>query len=214
MSENHFENEERNITDTDVALAKAYFPMLKEQKLTGETITFGDFVAEAKKRYPNDESVQNAIPVSTGRRLEFIRLYTKRYDLPDLSAWEVGAGGENSEAYSADFNPQEERDASLSVDYSEYEGEWGEYIVELAKRTIKLKRRKEADAVKIMSDYATPLKAKINSEIPNPKKLDYVILVKPFRDPIIEGLMEGKDVEDVFNDVIFDMTKSRSAVAI
>ena len=45
MSENHFENEERNITDTDVALAKAYFPMLKEQKLTGETITFGDFVA-------------------------------------------------------------------------------------------------------------------------------------------------------------------------
>ena len=65
-----------------------------------------------------------------------------------------------------------------------------------------------------MNDYATPLQAKISSEIPNPKKLDYVILVKPFRDPIIEGLMEGKDVEEVFNDVIFDMTKSRSAVAI
>ena len=40
-------------------------------------------------------------------------------------------------AYSADFNPQKERDASLSVDYSEYEGELGEYIVELAKWTIK-----------------------------------------------------------------------------
>ena len=65
----------------------------------------------------------------------------------------------------------------------------------------------------MMLEQGTPLKAKIKAEIPNPKKLDYVILVKPFRDPIIEGLMEGKDVEDVFNDVMFDMTESRSAAA-
>ena len=51
-------------------------------------------------------------------------------------------------------------------------------------------------------------------KLTNPKKLDYVILVKPFRDPIIEGLLDGKSVEDVFNDVIFDITKSRSVVAI
>ena len=33
---NHFQNKERNITDTDVALATAYFLILKEQKLIGE----------------------------------------------------------------------------------------------------------------------------------------------------------------------------------
>lgn len=36
MSENHFENEERNITDTDVALAKEYYPMLIEKNLINQ----------------------------------------------------------------------------------------------------------------------------------------------------------------------------------
>ena len=52
---------------------------------------------------------------------------------------------------------------------------------------------------------------KVKDRIPNPKKLPLIEVTKHFRAGVIEGLMEGKEVEEVFNDVIFDMTESRSA---
>lgn len=48
---------------------------------------------------PGNTPVQNAIPVSAGRRLDFVRELTQQRALPDISAWvvhqgtgEVGAG--------------------------------------------------------------------------------------------------------------------------
>lgn len=207
MEENHFERGDRKTTDTDVALAKAYYPMLCELAKESREVTFKEFVEEAKKRYPNVEEVQNAIPVSTGRRLEFIRRYTKRNDLPDLSAWVVSQAGTNSEEYLADFDPIAEREASTQVNWEDYEGEWGDYVVELVKSTIKVKRRKEKDALTLMGEHFL----KVKDRIPNPKNRPLIEVTKHFRAGVIEGLMEGKDVEDVFNDVIFDMTESSSA---
>jgi len=211
MEENHFLNEFRKPTPTDAVLAKHYYPMLcelaKQQKLT----TFKEFVNAAKERFPNVEEVQNAIPVSTGRRFEFIRTYTKKYNLPDLSAWVTNQSGLNSTQYLADFNPEAEREATQTIDWDDYAGEWNDFIGTLQKATIKVKRRKESEAIAIMATHALALRQKIEASIPNPKKLQYSKLVQPFRAPILEGLMEGKDVEDVFDDVIFDMTRSRSA---
>lgn len=211
MEENHFITGERKPTPTDAELAKCYYPILCELAKEQKELTFKEFVELAKDRYPNSEEVQNAIPVSTGRRLEYIRTYTKTHGLPDLSAWIVSQSGTNSEAYLSDFNPIEEREASALVNWDDYEGVWGEFVEQLVKATIKVKRRKENEAESIMGAYATELRSKIEASIPNPKKLKYATLVQPFRAPIVEGLMEGKDVEDVFEDVIFDMTKSTSA---
>ncbi len=211
---NHFVTGERKPTLTDHALAKAYYPLLIELAKAEKELTFKQFVEMAKKRYPNVEEVQNAIPVTTGRRFEFIRIYTNNEGLPDLSAWVVGQAGKNSEAYLADFDPKKEREETTKVDWDKFEGDWGKYLDELKIKTVKTKKRKQPEAEDIMSEYATTMRTKIEASIPNPKKLPYVKVVQPFRDPILEGLMEGKNVEDVFDDVIFDMTKSRSAEAL
>lgn len=207
MEENHFLNGERNVTPTDVKLAQCYYPLLCEIAKEQKEITFKELVELAKRRYPSVEEVQNAIPVSTGRRLEFVRTYTKANDLPDLSAWVVSQAGTNSEEYNADFNPAEEREATKSVNWDDYEGDWGEYVKKLTKATIKVKRIKEKDALKLMGEHFL----KVKDRIPNPKKLPLIEVTKHFRAGVIEGLMEGKEVEEVFNDVIFDMTESRSA---
>ena len=62
-----------------------------------------------------------------------------------------------------------------------------------------------------MSKRAKLLEEKIKALVPNPKKLKYFELVTPFRAPILQDLMDGKEVIDAFNDTIFDLTKSRSA---
>jgi hypothetical protein len=109
MEKNNFLKDRKKPTETDVALAIAYYPMLVEISARQEMITFDQFVQNAKARYPKDQSVQNAIPVSTGRRFEFVRIFTELNEFPDLSAWVVNKAGKNSAAYSADYDPEAER---------------------------------------------------------------------------------------------------------
>jgi hypothetical protein len=89
--------------------------MLCELAKQKKEMTFKEFVDAAKERYPNVEEVQNAIPVSTGRRFEYVRTYTTQHELPDLSAWVVSQAGTNSDDYEADFDPQVERDESSKI---------------------------------------------------------------------------------------------------
>ena len=57
-----------------------------------------------------------------------------------------------------------------------------------------------------MADFARKMRAKIEASIPNKKKLPYTLLIKPYRPLIMESLMEGKDIELVFDDIIFEPT--------
>jgi hypothetical protein len=50
------------------------------------------------------------------------------------------------------------------------------------------------------------MRSKIEASIPNKKKLPYTLLIKPYREYILESLMEGKDIGSVFDDIIFDPT--------
>ena len=150
--------------------------------------------------------MQNAIPVSTGRRFEFVRIFTELNGFPDLSAWVVNKAGKNSAAYSADYDPNVERENSANTDWSLYQSAWDAHVTELKKLSIKLKRRKPDEARKLMADFARKMRAKIEASIPNKKKLPYTLLIKPYRPLIMESLMEGKDIELVFDDIIFEPT--------
>ena len=210
MEENHFIRQERKATATDIELARCYFPLLKELAKNGRKVSFKEFVDTAKAAYPNNPAVQSAIPVTTGRRFEFIRIYLKEHNLPDLSAQVTNLASENSDTYSKDFDPQAERDATQLIDWDQYEGgDWGEYIKLNAKMVMALKRRTEPQARKVMADYFATIKDKI----PNPKKEPMWKVAGVFREALIEGLKEGRDAEEVFNDVVFDVTESRSADA-
>ena len=206
MEKNNFLKDRKKPTETDVALAIAYYPMLVEICARQEMITFDQFVQNAKARYPKDQAVQNAIPVSTGRRFEFVRIFMELNGFPDLSAWVVNKAGKNSPAFSADYDPDVERKNSASTDWSLYQSEWDAHVAELKKLSIKLKRRKPDEARKLMADFARRMRSKIEASIPNKKKLPYTLLIKPYREYILESLMEGKDIGSVFDDTIFDPT--------
>ena len=206
MEKNNFLKDRKKPTETDVALAIAYYPMLVEISVRQEKITFDQFVQNAKARYPKDQAIQNAIAISTGRRFEFVKIFTEFNEFPDLSAWVVNKAGKNSAAYSADYDPDVERENSADTDWSLYQSEWDAHVAELKKLAIKLQRRKPDEARKLMADFARKMRSKIEASIPNKKKLPYTLLIKPYRPLIMESLMEGKDIELVFDDIIFDPT--------
>lgn len=148
--------------------------------------------------------------MTTGRRFEFIRLYLKENNLPDLSAWVVNSLNENSDAYLKDFDAEAERQKTTKIDWSQYEGgDWGKYVEAKASISAALKRRSEAEAIKVMGEYWKNYRDKI----PNPKKLPLYKISKLYREAVIEGLMEGKDVEVVYEDAYYDLNHSRSAEA-
>jgi len=206
---NHFMKGERKVTETDAALAIAYYPLLVGLATRRRTITFKDFVEVAKTTYPDNPAVQNAIPVSTGRRLEFVRVFTAQKGLPDLSAWVTGQNGNNSAAYEGDFDPVEERRRSAEEDWSEHQAAWEAHAAELRKLAKKIKPRSEREALSLMAKFAKAMRPQIEAAIPNPQKLPYVKLVMPYRETILEDMMSGLDPEDVFENILIDMRNAR-----
>jgi hypothetical protein len=202
---NNFLNGARNVTDADAALAIAYYPLLIDLAERRQTMTFKAFVDLAKETYPDNSAVQSAIPISTGRRLEFVRVFTALQGLPDLSAWVTGRNGGNSDAFQRDFDPDEQRRLSAEVDWSAYAEAWEAHAAELRKRAARITRRTDREAISLMAELARKLRPQIEKAIPNPKKLPYVELVGPYRETILQDLMSGLDPEEVFKNVLLDM---------
>lgn len=202
---NNFLNGARKVTDADAALAIAYYPLLVGLAGRRKTTTFKAFVELAKETYPDNPAVQNAIPVSTGRRLEFVRVFTARNGLPDLSAWVTNRQGKNSAAYEGDFDPDEERRRSAEVDWSEHQAAWEAHAAELRRRAARVRRRSHDDALRMMADVAMKMRPRIQKAIPNPHNRPYAELVGPYREAILQDLMSGLDPEEVFENVLLDM---------
>jgi hypothetical protein len=202
---NHFLNGGRRVTETDAALAIAYYPLLVDLATRRQTMSFGDFVELAKATHPENRAVQNAIPVSTGRRLEFVRVFTAIHDLPDLSAWVTGKDGKNSATFQKDFDPEEQRRLSAEVDWAAYEAAWEAHAAELRKRAQPITPRSEGQALVMMAEIAREMRPRIEAAIPNPTKLPYGQLVGPYRETILQDLMSGLDPQEVFENVLIDM---------
>ena len=120
--------------------------------------------------------------------------------MDDISVYSWGLG-----LVITDFNPALEREKTTEVEWDSYNEKWEEYLKKLDKQTEKLIKRKEAEALELMSKHAQKLEEKIKALVPNPKKLKYFELVTPYRQPILQDLMDGKDVEESFDDAIFDV---------
>jgi hypothetical protein len=189
-TENNFFKGWRNPTSVDVVLAEHYYPLLIDVASKGEMVTFKD--------------VQAAIPVSTGRRFEFIRLYTREHGLPDLSSWVVNQSGKNSDIYQADFDPAEERRKTQAVDWSHYEGDWSAYIKSMKefKPVVKTKPLTEKEAQQIVADYYRSVRDEIPSLVG--------FSLSELREKMIAGLTAGDAVEDVFKKTLFSVLRNKS----
>lgn len=178
-----------NITETDLAVASALYPVLVDcaRQEPARKLTYGDLLGEAQRRFPGNDAIQSAIPISLGRRLDVVRIFLAGKKLPNLTGLVVNAGtGEVGSAFGA--NPEQVRAEVADFDWSSVSGEFDLHIAGLREKAAARSRPKlSRDAAKkIMSEYALANRGTL------PK------LVSLRRELIIEFLCEGLSAEDAF----------------
>jgi hypothetical protein len=142
----------QNFTSTDLELAAAYYPILVELAQQRRRLSYGELLSEAQRRYPDQPVVQRAIPVSTGRRLDVIRLFSAERSIPNLSALILnkerreGGSGLDDQA-----DPKETCEAIFAYDWSELTPEFDSYLT--------LRRRAPAPRKKVSAATARTLMA-------------------------------------------------------
>jgi hypothetical protein len=182
---NKVESVYANTTLNDVQLGAIYYPILLDLARHKHCLTYGELVKKAKELHPNVEYVQNAIPVSTGKKLEVIRLFTAERGLPNITALIINKSqGECGERFVGD--PKQVRDDIFAFDWSGISDEFDMYIEDSEKTATPKKRIKRDTAKKMMSEYYLANKAILPATITQ------------FREEIISILMEGFHVEDAY----------------
>lgn len=181
----------KNITLNDVQLAAAYYPILIDLAKHKHCLTYGELVENAQEMYPDKEYVKSAIAVSTGRKLDVVRIFTSERNLPDVTSLIINKNqGECGAGFTDHFNPEEARTKVYAYDWSEVSSDFDLYIEAVEKQATPRKRIKRPEALKIMSEYYKDNKDALPASI------------KDKREEIIVLLMEGFPVEESFNQVL------------
>lgn len=181
----------QNITLNDVQLAAIYYPLLIDLAKHKHCLTYGELVEQAKDIYPDLEYVQNAIAVSTGRKLDVVRIFTAERNLPDVTSLIINKNqGECGVGFTDHFDPKVVRDEVYAYDWSNVSTEFDMYIKKAEQYAKPKKRIKRPEALKLMSAYYQA------------NKNDLPASVKDKREDIIILLMEGFSQEEAFNQVL------------
>ncbi len=176
-----------NITLNDVQLAASYYPMLVDLAKHKHCLTYGELVDRAKNMYPELKHVQNAIAVSTGRKLHVVRIFTSERGLPDVTSLIINKGqGECGVGFTDHFDPQSSREEVYSYDWSEVSTEFDLYIESVEKQATPKKRIKKPEALKLMSSFYQA------------NKDTYPASIRDKREDIVTLLMEGFSEKEAF----------------
>lgn len=188
------------ITLTDFELAQAYYPILVETARQNKTITYGLLVKTAKKKYPEIIAVQNAIAVSVGRRLNAVRIFTSKHQLPDISSLVINiSSGDCGKSYLKNFNPDKERSAVYAHDWNKTVPEFREYLSQaklsyLPPKIVRKVSIKKSDANVLMSKYYYAHKSSLPRSI-----------IKQ-RDNIIALIMTGISAENAYEEALKNLS--------
>ncbi|MFO6446764.1 hypothetical protein ACLBKU_06415 [Erythrobacter sp. NE805] len=190
-----------NVTETDLAIASALYPVMVEcaRQSPPTKLTYGQLLDEAQKRFPENEAVLRAIPISLGRRLDVVRMFLNEHALPDLTSLVVNADtGEVGSAFGAD--PIHVREQVAAFDWSTVSEEFDLHIDGLRKEAAARSRpkRNRDDAKKLMSAHYQQHRAAL------PKGIE------AHRELIIELLVDGWSVEDAFEAAASEVRKEAS----
>ncbi|AVX26346.1 Uncharacterized protein ALO42_04186 [Pseudomonas syringae pv. atrofaciens] len=175
------------VTLIDVKLASAYYPILVDLARHKYCLTYGGLVQRAKDEYPKNNIVQNAIPVSTGRRLDVVRMFTSERDMPDLTSLVISKGsGECGPGFRRNFDPVTAREAVFAFDWSDVTMDFDGFI-DHTEQAIKPRRTvSKGVALKLMSDYNLRHRSTLPADI------------RERREEIIDLIMEGFTQEEAF----------------
>ena len=174
-----FEDSSLTPTATDLELALAFYAVLVEVARKRQTVTYGELVELAKSTFPTNEVVQNAIAVSVGRRLDFVRAFTNQRALPDLSSFVVNkTTRECGVGFTRTFDPEEVRAQVFAFDWRDVSTEFTG-VVAAARERAKPRKRVTANAAgKLMFEYYAANKVNLPPS------------VRDHRDQIIKRIME------------------------
>jgi len=182
-----------NVTLTDVQLASAYYPILVDLAKHKHCLTYGELVDRAKAEYPGRPVVQKAIAVSTGRRLDVVRMFTSDRELPDLTSLVINKGsGECGSGFTRHFDPVAARERVFDFDWSTVTLDFDGFVKTTETAVKPRKKVKEPRALELMSAYFQKHKATLPAA------------VRERRDAIVELIMEGFSEEEAFGQAIRD----------
>jgi len=177
-----------NVTLVDVQLASAYYPLLVDLAKHKHCLTYGELVDRAKAEYPDRQVVQKAIAVSTGRRLDVVRMFTAERNLPDLTSLVINKGsGECGIGFTRSFDPAVARKEVFSFDWSAVSTDFDGFVQHTENAIKPRKPVKEAKALELMSAYFQANRATLPSSI------------REHREQIVELIMEGFSPEEAFD---------------
>ena len=184
-------NQYQNVTLIDVQLASAYYPILIDLAKHKHCLTYTELVDRAKQEYPDRPAVQKAIAVSTGRRLDVVRAFTDKRDLPDLSALIISKGtGECGIGFTKSFDPVATREKVFAYDWAGVSTDFDGFIKITQAEIEPRKRVKEPKALELMASYYKANKESL------PKN------VREWRELIVELIMEGFSAEAAFTQAL------------
>lgn len=188
----------QNITLLDVQLARIYLPFLVELARDKNVWTYTQLVDAAKRAHPGLGHVQNAIPISAGRRLEVIRLYCSEEGIPDLASLVISkASGECGSFYVRNFDPVSARAAVYARDWRGDVPDIDGYF-DYSERQVKPRKvRKVEEARQLMSDHYKANRSR------------YPASITTVRSFIIDRLMEGFDADEAFGQALADLESSQ-----
>lgn len=178
-------------TSTDLELALAFYAVLVDVARRHETLTYGQLVDQAKAAFPGNETVQNAIPVSVGRRLDFVRSFTEKRQLPDLSSLVINkATGECGVGFTRNFNPQEARARVFAHEWQSVSTEFTGAVAAAKERSKPRRNVTEESAGQLMYAYFNAHKSSLPASVKN------------HRQEIIRLIMAGIEPSEAFAQVL------------
>lgn len=181
----------KNVTLNDVQLASAYYPLLVDLARHKHCLTYGELVVKAKDAYPGKEVVQKAIAVSTGRKLDVVRMFTAERDLPDLTCLIINKGlGECGVGFTQHFDPEATRVQVFAFDWSKVDTDFEGYIKRTETIIAPRPKRNREKALHLMSAFYAMHRTRFPPTI------------RSKREFIIELLEEGLSEEEAFAEAL------------
>lgn len=177
----------KNITLNDVQLASAYYPILIDLAKHKHCLTYGELVERAKQAYPLMPAVQSAIAVSTGRKLDVVRIFTAERDLPDLTCLIINKdAGECGAGFTNYFDPVTTREKVFAFDWSTVSASFDVFIKHSECAITPRKRIERKTAINLMWDHYSAHRTLLPSNISEQREL------------IIKLLMDGLTPTEAF----------------
>lgn len=185
-------------TAVDLDLALAFHAVLVRHAPKGTPLTYGELVDEARALFPDNETVRKAIPVSVGRRLDFVRAFAEQRGLPDLTALVVSkVTGECGAGFNGSESPEAARARISAFDWTGVAEAFAGDVEEARTRVLPPKSRSKPasgaskplpydKAAALMSAYYMANKSSLPAD------------VRAAREKIIDLIRAGASAEDAF----------------